>query len=227
VGLYTAAVFVAAPDRRLVTLRNVGLSLMVGSAVVLILRLISVRTTVEFVVGDPGTRPIASVAGYVATSAMRQMAWSGVIYGLIIAAVATLLGERRWAKASRRALAPALNSSVGFVTGRTILLLLLLLWWSPGRVFDSLVTGITFVLLVIAAVAALRRATLREFPTETMGDVATSASIAMSSLAPSRRTAEPDSTVAQQLRALRDLHNSGDLAQDEYAKAKQRVLDGG
>ncbi|MGI9615441.1 MAG: hypothetical protein ACR2QO_21190 [Acidimicrobiales bacterium] len=227
VGLYAAAVYVAAPDRRLVTLRNVGLSLMVGSAVGLIIRLISVRTTVELVVGDPGSRPIALVAGYVATGAIRQMAWSGIIYGLIVAAFATLLGERRWAKATRRVLAPALNSSVGVVVGGTILVLLLLLWWSPGRVFDGLVTGIAFVILVIAAVAALRRATLREFPTETMGDVATSASIAMSSLAPSRRAAEPDATVAQQLGALRVLHDSGDLAHDEYAKAKQRVLDGG
>jgi hypothetical protein len=226
VGLYAAAVYLAAPDRRLVTLRNVGLSLVVGSALVLIVRLIAVRTSVELVVADPGTRPVASVAAYVATGAIRQMAWSAILYGLIIAAFATLLGERRWARATRRALAPALNSSVGVVVGGTILLLLLLLWWSPGRVFDTVVTAITFVVLVIAAVAALRRATLREFPAETMGDLATSAVGSMNSLAVPRRAADPDITVAARLGVLRDLHDSGDLADDEYATAKQLVLNG-
>jgi hypothetical protein len=226
VVLYAAAVYVAAPDRRWLTLRNVGLSLVVGGAVVLIVRVVAVRTTIDFVVADPGTRPAASVVGYVATGAIRQLAWSGILYGLVIAAFATLLGERRSAKATRRALAPALNSSVGAVAGGTIVLLLLLLWWSPGRVFDSVVTGITFVLLVIAAVVALRRSTRRDFTAETMGEVATSAFTSIGSLELPRRAAEPETTAVDHLGMLRDLHDSGDLADDEYAKAKQRVLDG-
>lgn len=227
VGLYAAAVYISPPERRYRTLRNVGLSLMIGSVIVMLARILAVRTSIELIVADPGTRRVASVAGYVATATIRQMAWSGLVYGLIIAAFATLLGEHRWAKATRRALAPALNSSVAAVAGGTIALLLLLAWWSPGRMFSSFVTATTLVLLIIGAVATLRRSTVREHPTATTADVNTTLVNTMSTVGVPRNGKGTQDEMVDQLEALRDLHRDGDLADDEYQRAKQQVLDHG
>ncbi len=91
----------------------------------------------------------------VATGLLRQMGWSALIYGLLIAMFAWLLGDHGWAVATRRTLAPALNASTGMVVAATAVLLLLLWVWSPGRVFDGWATGLTLV------VADRRRGRLR------------------------------------------------------------------
>jgi multisubunit Na+/H+ antiporter MnhC subunit len=163
VVLYATAVYLAG-DRRRTMFRNVGLSLIGTGVFVLFIRSVGIRIVLDAVVPDQGNRPLASVAAYVGTSLVRQMAWSAIIYGILIAVFASLLGHRRWATSSRRFLAPALNASGGAVAGGTILLIMVLLWWSPGRAFDQWFTGLTLIVLIVAAVVALRRATLREHP---------------------------------------------------------------
>ena len=163
IGLYAAAVFVAG-DRRRMVLRNVGLSLVGAGVFVLLFRSIGIRIALDTIVANPGNRPVASVAAYVGTDLVRQMAWMGVIYGLVVAVFASLLGQRRWAASARRFVAPALNASAGAVAAGTVMFIMLLLWWSPGRTFDRWITGLTLIGLVVAAVVILRRTTQREHP---------------------------------------------------------------
>ena len=224
VGLYAAAVYLA-PGRRRLVLRNVGLSLIAAGVVVLLSRILAVRAAVDAIVADPGSRPVAEIAAYVATGVVRQIAWSGIVYGVLIAAFAALLGEHRWARATRRTLAPALNASVGAVTGGTVLLILLLLLWSPGAAFDRLISGGIVIALIIAAVVALRMTTEQEFPDLTMSDVVTSIRNGM----PAATLRRPGSTaqattMTTELAALRDLHNEGTLGDEEFATAKARIL---
>ena len=110
VALYAAAVYLAS-DRRLQVLRNSGLSLIVAGVFVLIVRLVAVRMLLDALVTSSANRPWAHVSAFVATGLLRQMAWSGIVYGIIIVLFAVLLGDRRWAAATRRILAPALNAS--------------------------------------------------------------------------------------------------------------------
>ena len=163
VALYAAAVYYAR-DRRLNVLRNVGFSLIGAGVFVLALRAVAVRAVLDAIISNPGNRSFANVSAYVATGLIGQMAWSGIVYGVLIAGFATLLGTRSQARAARRYLAPALNASGGSVAAGTVGIVVLLLWWSPGRAFEDWVGGLTLIALIVGAVVALRRATLREFP---------------------------------------------------------------
>ena len=226
VVLYAAAVYLA-PDRRLEVLRNVGLSLIGVGVVALIVRVIAVRLLVDALVADPGSFSWANVAAYAVTGAIRQIAWAGITYGLLVAVFATLLGERRWAVAARRLLAPAMNASAERVAGGTAVLLLLVYLWSPGNAFEGRVTALILVALIIGAIVALRRRTMEEFPDVTIDDLSRDA---RSQLRSAGQQVRPGPTaergMAEQLESLHALHTSGALADDEYARAKAKVLAG-
>ncbi len=170
VALYAAGVYLA-DGRRLRMLRNVGLGLIGAGVFVLIVRAIVHRATLDAIVANPANRPLADQVAYVATGLMRRMAWSGIVYGVLLAGFATLLGTRPWARATRRFVAPLLNGSAGSFAAVTALVVALVLWWSPGRAFDGWVTGLTLIGLVIGAAVALRRSTQAEFPDVTAEDV--------------------------------------------------------
>ncbi|MFW2332833.1 hypothetical protein [Ilumatobacter sp.] len=170
VALYAIAVFLA-PGRRLTALRNVGLSLVAVGVIVLAARAIAVRTLVDAIVEDPTGRPTADSVLTVGTSLLRQQGWSAVIYGLLFVGFATLLGNRRWATATRHFVAPVFNASTGAVVGGTAVAVLLLLWWSPGRAFNGWTTGLVLIALVIGAVVTMRAQTLREFPDASIDEV--------------------------------------------------------
>jgi hypothetical protein len=170
VVLYAAAVYVAG-DRRRVVLRNVGLSLVAAGIFVLAVRSIAVQSLIDSIVEDADAQPWIAVVGHVATGLIRQMAWTAVFSGAVIAGFAGLLGEHAWATAIRRVLAPFLNLSDVAVAVGTAVVIFLLLWWSPGRVFDRWVTGLTVVALIIGAVVALARRTRAEFGTVTFDDL--------------------------------------------------------
>jgi len=171
VAMYSAAVYIS-PARRRIVLRNVGVSLIVAGAFVLIVRAVAVRAVVGAIVDNPANRPVATVTTYVSTGLIRQMAWSGLLYGVVIALFATLLGERAWATSTRRFLAPAFNTSNGGVAAGTAMFVVILVWLSPGRAFEQWYTGIVLGLLMIGAVVVLTRTTRLEFPTTTFDDVA-------------------------------------------------------
>ncbi|MDH4119053.1 MAG: SHOCT domain-containing protein [Acidimicrobiia bacterium] len=230
VALYVAAVYLA-PGRRLTMLRNVGLSIIAVGVLVLIVRAIAVRLLVDALVADPQSLSWANATAYIETGIIREIAWSGIIYGLLIAIFGGLLGQRRWAVATRRFVAPSLNSSVQAVTVGTAVFLVVAWWWSPGRIFNQWVTALTFVALIIGAVVALRRTTLRECPDAAFDDVAGTVRDGLGSARQRIRTRSrvrrPEAgNLAGQLAMLRDLHASGALADKEYDRAKERVLTG-
>ena len=161
VALYAAAVYLS-DGRRLNVLRNVGYSLIGAGVFVLALQAVAVRRVLDAIVADPGNRPIANAAAYVGTGLIRQMAWSGIVYGLLIAGFASLLGAHERTVAVRRFVTPAFNASPGAVAAGTVGLVMVLLWWSPGRAFDGWATGLMAIVLIVAAVVALRRATAEE-----------------------------------------------------------------
>ncbi|MGI9623088.1 MAG: hypothetical protein ACR2PK_09660 [Acidimicrobiales bacterium] len=168
--LYAAAVYVD-QGRRLKTLRLVGWSLMGVGFIVLIVRAITLGPLINAIVEDPASRTTADVAAAVATELLREMGWSILIYGVLIVLFTSLMGDHRWAGATRRAFAPALNASTGAVVAGVIFLILLLAWWSPGKSFQGWTTSLILIALIIGAVVTLRRKTQEEFPDTTFDDV--------------------------------------------------------
>lgn len=160
VALYASAVYLAR-GRRVTTLRNVGLAIAAGGVALLFLRAIGVRATVGVVVENPANEALATVVADVATELLRQSAWTGIVYGVLVAAFAFLLGDHRWAVAVRRQLGRA-SEAKGVAIAGAVLFVLLLIWWSPGHSFDHVVTALVFIVLSIAAVVALATVVGRE-----------------------------------------------------------------
>jgi hypothetical protein len=169
VALYAAAVYLAR-GRRITVVRNIGLCLIGAGFTVLMLRRVSARAAVERLVHDPTQKSLARTVIDIGTSLLREIGWTGILYGVVIVLFTALLGSGRISTAIRRLLAPVLNASPVAVAALTALLILLVLWWSPGRTGERWVTTITLVLLIAVAVVVLRRQTKSEFPDAGFGD---------------------------------------------------------
>jgi hypothetical protein len=153
VAMYVAAVYLAVGRRRQM-LRSVGIALIIGGLTLLVIRGVGIRTSVEAFVEDATNKPLATLVAGVMTELLRQMAWTGVVYGVLIIGFATLLGPYRWAVASRRWVANVADSTASIV-GISLGAILVLLWWSPGRAFDRWITALVLVGMVLGAIAAL------------------------------------------------------------------------
>ena len=68
---------------------------------------------IDAIVEDPGNEPVANAVSYIATGLLRELAWSGIVYGALIALFAAALGAGRIATSVRRTLAPAFNGGTG------------------------------------------------------------------------------------------------------------------
>lgn len=153
VAMYVAAVYLAVGRRRQM-LRSVGVSLIVGGAVLLLVRRVGIRFSVESFVEDATNKPLAELVASVLTELLRQMAWTGIVYGLLIVGFSVLIGPHRWAQAPRRWVAGIADSAAALV-GASLGAVLLLLWWSPGRAFDRWTTALVLVGLVIGGIYTL------------------------------------------------------------------------
>jgi hypothetical protein len=153
VVLYAVAVYLAVGRRREV-LRSVGVSLIVGGLTLLFLRRAGIRISVDRYVEDAGNRSLAQLVGSVLTELLRQLAWTGVVYGLLIVGFSVLIGPHRWAADFRRWIAGKADSTAAII-GISFGAVLVLLWWSPGRAFDRWITALVLVGLVIGAIVTL------------------------------------------------------------------------
>lgn len=160
IGLYALAVALAR-GRRIVVLRNVGLAMAAGGLTLLILRALGIRALVGQVIDNPAREPIGEIVASIATELLRQASWVGIVYGLLIAGFALLIGEHRWAVRVRSILG-RVSGTPGAAIAIGVIGVLVLLWWSPGRVFDRWVTALAFVALVIAAMVTLLVIVARE-----------------------------------------------------------------
>ena len=153
VAMYVGAVYLAVGRRRQM-LRSVGIGLIVAGFTLLLLRQVGIRVSVESFVEDATNKPLAELVASVLTELLRQMAWTGIVYGVLIIGFSVLMGPYRWAVGVRRWFGGVAESTAAIV-GISFGAVLLLLWWSPGRAFDRWVTAIVLVGLVIGAIVTL------------------------------------------------------------------------
>lgn len=172
VAMYVAAVYLAVGRRRQM-LRTVGISLILGGLTLLLIRAVGIRTSVDAFVQDATNKQLAELVGSVMTELLRQMAWTGIVYGALIIAFSAVLGPYRWAVAGRRWIANVAESTAAIV-GISVGAVLLLLWWSPGRAFDRWITALTLVGMVLGAIAALVITGRKELETDHSADETTS-----------------------------------------------------
>jgi hypothetical protein len=157
---YVAAMYLAHNWRR-EAVRNVGLATALGGLVVLIALRLGIGVIADSP-DTPGTRAAAKSILSIGTVLLRQMGWSEVLIGLLVALGASLLGPARYAKRVRHFSAKAFQRSpvaawIGLAT-----LVLVLLAWSPFSAGGNWLTVLIVLVLVVVGIEALRRTSLAE-----------------------------------------------------------------
>lgn len=169
VALYAGAVFLSDKSQRRLTLRDVGWAIAISGLVLLLFRRAGIGLAVDYLSKTENAEGPVRAAAEIGTVLLRQVAWSGVAIGVLIAGYAILTGPSKAATATRSAISP-LFASVAATWVAAALLLYLFMSVSPGFALDAWATGLVFIGLYVAAVEVLRRHMVREFPDASIGD---------------------------------------------------------
>jgi hypothetical protein len=160
--LYGLAIYLARGARR-ATLRNAGLGLVVVGLITLVIR----RLLGNYVVGalaTPGYQPATHRMYLIGTAILGQIGQATVLYGLIAALGAVFAGPSVPAVWLRQRLAPTLNDHQGVVWGAVGFIFLLLVLWGGTHALREWWGILLLAGLIAVGVVALRRGTLKEFP---------------------------------------------------------------
>jgi hypothetical protein len=233
--LFAVAVWLAS-DRRRAT-RRIGFALVLVGVLGLVAVNVVGNYLVNELVADTDSRTAASNAWDILTELLRHSFRIFVVAGILFLVAAWLAGPGTRALGARRFLAPVVQERVWAYLGLAVIGLIVLV---AGEVMDF--TRFLFVLLVLALgavwIEVTRAQTAREFP-----DVSGSAMIdevqaklsswwdsARERAGPDTSSAPPAPTAAADmsttLATLADLHQRGELTDEEYAAAKARALAG-
>jgi Short C-terminal domain len=230
VGLYALAVFLARGRRR-VTLRTVGLSLIIVAFGLVVVRVVSGNLIVDLI-HDPNLTPAGRAIYLIGSELLVSVATTIATYGVVIVFGTFIVGPSRAATAVRRFAAPVMNADTAVFWIVAAVLFVIIWMWEPTPAF-----GIWWSVLALLVVAGLglellRRRSLAEFPDQSLevgvDGIKQSAAGAWHSLAAKVRGQGGSSNggdPVERLAALQSLHASGALTDEEFAKAKATVLD--
>ena len=161
-ALYALAIYLARGTRRQ-TIRNIGLAIMVVGLVVLVVRQVAGDAAIEALTAPQG-EDAGTQAWLIGTEILAQIGWAAVLYGVIAVAGAILAGPTRAAVAVRRWIAPVLNERPGIAWASVGAAFLLLVLWGGTHALRTWWGILLLGALIAIGVVALRRQTLREFP---------------------------------------------------------------
>ena len=239
-ALYGLAVFLAEGARRR-TLRNIGWSVLAVGLFLAVTRRVA-GNYVMSMLSDPTLRPAVKAVYTIGSQLLVDLAWSIVVWGLLLVLGCVLAGPTRPAVWARRSIAPVLNLRWETVAIGAVALYVILLLWAPTPALQRWPSALGLAVLLGLGLWALRRRTLVEFPDAEIGDTMATARSTLGSAWGSvthvvRRTGaggaggvggvgggRGDQT--GQLERLAQLHDDGKLDDAEFASAKARLLAG-
>ena len=161
-SLYGAAVYLARNWRR-AAVRNVGLATALGGFVVLV----ALGLGINALAGSPDTEEARAAADsilVIGTALLRQIAWSEILIGLLIALGASVVGPARYATQVRHYTAKGFRRSAVATWIGFAVLVLAVLAWSPYSAAGNWLTALIVVILVVVGIEAIRRTSLAEEP---------------------------------------------------------------
>ena len=161
-GLYGIALWLAR-DRRRATLRNVGVGLIAGGALLLLVVGAARSLVLDRVVTEPEARDASDAVWGIVVDPLNRALWSAVALGAVVAIGAVLAGPGRRSSSVRQSSAPYLAER-GFAIGAGAALVLLMLVTGAIDSFSRFAWLTVFLALAAFGVEALRRQTLHEFP---------------------------------------------------------------
>jgi hypothetical protein len=169
----------------------------------------------------------------IGTSTLGDLGWATVLYGALVVIGAGLAGPTRTATTVRRWIAPVLNDRPGIAWAAVAVAYLLVVLWGGTYALRTPVGIIILGGLVAGGVYTLRRQTQREFPERVSGrDLRATASAAVGRVREFATSRTPASgwrighhrSTAEELAHLAALHESGALTDEEFARAKDNIL---
>ncbi|HET6830099.1 MAG TPA: hypothetical protein VFH44_01995 [Solirubrobacterales bacterium] len=160
--LYVIAIAITG-GRRLRTVTQVGLSLILVGFVTLTARNLLGTTIVDDLAASDAAKPAVDAVWEIGTELLRTMAVASIAYGVVILLGALLAGPTRGAAWVRERIAPGLRDPM-WATFGTLLLIIVLVWWGPTPALHEPLGIVLIAALLVAGVAAIRAQTIREFP---------------------------------------------------------------
>ena len=161
--MFGVALYLARGIRR-ETLRNIGWAFVIVGLIVLIVRRVTGNYAIDSLTPLAYRAPAHAVF-LIGSSILGQIGWATISYGLVAVVGAVLAGPSRYATAVRRFLAPTLNQhqEIMWLTAGVVFLILVL--WGPTHALRTVWGVLLLGALLALGLWALRRETLREFPT--------------------------------------------------------------
>lgn len=163
IALYVAAMALARGRRRGMLLAIGGGFVLVG-ALVLVARSLGGNAVVDDLAKSQSAHAAVSATWSIGTDLLRQIGTAEIFFGVLVLLAGWLAGESRPALAFRRFAAPALRDHPVPVYLGALVAGIVIVAWHPLDFARVTLSAILFLVLVVAAVAALRHQTAREFP---------------------------------------------------------------
>jgi len=157
---YGTAIYLADNWRR-AAVRNVGFATALGGFIVLVAARLGVGVIAD-TPDTPGARAAANSILSIGTGLLRQMAWSQILIGLLIALGASLIGPTRYAEQARHYTAKGFQRSAVATWIAFAALVLIVLAWSPFSASGNWLTVLIILALTIIGIEAIRRTSLAE-----------------------------------------------------------------
>ena len=232
IALYGLAVYLAKGRRRR-TFRNIGWALIAVGLFLAVTR----RVTGNYVMSmlsDPTLRPAVKAVYTIGSQLLVNLAWTILIWGVVVVVGCFLAGPTRPAVWVRRTIAPVLNLRWEAVAIGAAGIYLILLLWAPVPALQTWPSALGLAVLFGLGLWALRQRTLAEFPDAELGGSVSGARGKLGSAWGSVTSSVKGigggggggDDHAGQLERLSQLHDSGKLDDAEFASAKAKLLGG-
>jgi hypothetical protein len=160
IALFTAAVWVARKRRE--TLRTVGAALVLVGILLLVIRRAVGNYIVDALASGESVREAVGSTWVIGTDLLAEVAWAGLIYGLVILVGTVLAGPWRYARRIREALAPNFRERPEFGWAVLAGVYLLLILWGPVPALRNWLGVLVLGALVALGFEAFRRVVLEE-----------------------------------------------------------------
>jgi hypothetical protein len=233
-AVFALVIWLAGGSRR-VTIRDIGIVILVVGALGLVAMNLTGNYVVESLTADEESQTAGGHAWEILTELLRSSFRWQIVIGILFLVAAWLVGPRRQAVAARQLISPLLRERLYPYAGLAVVALILLVS-GPVSDFARILFVLVFVALLAAGIEVLRSQTLREFPATGSSPILEDARQRITGWFEARRTAPLPSTrgvgtgqpadIVERLKTLADLHASGVLTDAEFAAAKSRVLAG-